>query len=70
MDYLAVIEGEPGNYSACVPDLPGCITVGETASEIRDNIREAIAAYLEETTRRGQRVPAPSTTAITVSAAA
>lgn len=70
MNYLVIIEGEQGNYSAYVPDLPGCITVGETRQEIESNVREAIDAYLQEIVRRGQSAPQASTQAFTVSIAA
>lgn len=64
-----ILEGEPGNYSAYVPDLPGCITVGETIEEIRVNIHEAVTLFLEETVKQGQCPPKPSTQALMVSAA-
>jgi len=70
MEYLVIIEGEPGNYSAYVPDLPGCITVGESQTEIETNIHEAIEAYLSESERRGLPKPKPSTFAVRVSIAA
>ena len=70
MDYLVIVEGEPGNFSAYVPDLPGCTTVGETREEIESNIREAIWLYLYKTSRRGELLPDPSTAAIRVSVAA
>lgn len=61
MNYLVITEGEKGNYSAYVPDLPGCISVGETIQEIESNIREAIHLYLDEIARRGDEPP-PATT--------
>ena len=42
MRYAIVIEKAEGNYSAYVPDLPGCVTVGDTVEELIDNIREAV----------------------------
>ena len=39
---------EEGGYSAFVPDLPGCVSQGETFEEARKNITEAIELYLEE----------------------
>jgi predicted RNase H-like HicB family nuclease len=70
MNYLVIIEGERGNYSAYAPDLPGCITVGETREEIETNMREAIDAYLQETSSRGVPTPPALTQAITISVAA
>jgi predicted RNase H-like HicB family nuclease len=67
--YLVIIEGVPGNYSAYVPDLPGCITVGETISEIQQNIKEAITLYAEESNSRGHAMPESTTQAMVISAA-
>ena len=44
--YAVVIEAAEGNYSAYVPDLPGCVAVGDTVDEVEEMIREAIAANL------------------------
>lgn len=46
--YAIVIERAPGtNYSAYVPDLPGCVATGDTMDEVRRNIQEAIGVHLE-----------------------
>lgn len=45
--YLIVIEKAETNYSAFSPDLPGCITVGDTIEGIISNMKEAIELYLE-----------------------
>ncbi|MTJ46827.1 type II toxin-antitoxin system HicB family antitoxin [Dolichospermum sp. UHCC 0259] len=47
MRYAIIIEKARDNYSAYVPDLPGCVTVGDTIEEIKQNIQEAIAFHLE-----------------------
>jgi len=47
MRYAIVIEDAGGNYSAYVPDLPGCIAVGATLEETETAIREAIEFHLE-----------------------
>jgi predicted RNase H-like HicB family nuclease len=47
MRYAIVIERTNGNYSAYVPDLPGCVTTGATIEEIEQNIREAVAFHLD-----------------------
>lgn len=48
MKYKAIIhEAEEGGYWAEVPSLPGCFSQGETQSEVKDNIKEAIEVYLE-----------------------
>ncbi len=48
MKYKAIIhQAEEGGYWAEVPSLPGCFSQGETQSEVKDNIKEAIEVYLE-----------------------
>ncbi len=44
-EYVVVIEDAGENFSAYVPDLPGCISTGATVEEATVNIRDAIAAY-------------------------
>jgi predicted RNase H-like HicB family nuclease len=64
--YAVVIEKGPNNYSAYVPDLPGCVTTGKTVEEIKTNIREAIELHLEGLMEDGAPVPEPSSVAIEV----
>jgi len=59
--YAIVIEKGPNNYSAYVPDLPGCITTGKTLEEVQRNIREAIELHLEGMREDGEPIPEPST---------
>ncbi len=59
MKYAVVIERGPMSYGAHVPDLPGCVAVGETKAEVCGLIREAIELYIEELEGEGQPVPAP-----------
>ena len=59
--YAVVIEEGPNNYSAYVPDLPGCITTGATLEEIEANIREAIELHLEGIREDGEEIPEPTT---------
>ena len=47
MRYAVVIEKSESNYSAYVPDLPGCVATGATVAEAESEIREAIAFHLE-----------------------
>ena len=58
--YAIVIEGEPGNYSAYVPDLPGCVMVGETVEEVRENMHEAIQLHIEGLREDNLPVPEPT----------
>jgi len=48
MRYAIVIEKVAGNYSAYVPDLPGCVATGATVAEVEVKIREAIVFHVEE----------------------
>jgi predicted RNase H-like HicB family nuclease len=62
MQYLVVVEKGPTSYGAHVPDLPGCITAGETKEEALALIREAIELHLEDLKNEGQPIPPPSST--------
>lgn len=62
MQYMVVIEKGPSSYGAHVPDLPGCIAVGQSRDEVLDLIREAIAFHIEGLQEQGLPVPAPSST--------
>ena len=57
MRYAIVIEKAEGNYSAYVPDLPGCVATGATVKEVEVEIREAIAFHLEGLREDGLPVP-------------
>jgi predicted RNase H-like HicB family nuclease len=62
MQYAIVIERVPGsNYSAYVPDLPGCVSTGNTVEEVQRNIEEAIAFHLEGMREDGLPIPEPTT---------
>ena len=62
MKYRVLIEqDEDGVYVAEVPSLPGCISQGETREEALENIREAIAVYLESLEAHNEPVPPPIT---------
>lgn len=59
-EYLVIFEWAGSNYSAYVPDLPGCISTGKTLEEIELNIKEAIELYLDTLKEDGQPVPEPT----------
>lgn len=59
MRYAVVIEKAESNYSAYVPDLPGCIATGATVEEAESRIREAIEFHLEGMREDGVSIPAP-----------
>ncbi len=61
MRYAIIIEGEPGNYSAYVPDLPGCVSVGDTVDEVTHEIQEAIRFHIEGLQEDNLPVPEPTT---------
>ena len=60
MRYAIVIENAGRNYSAYVPDLPGCVASGESIDEVERLIREAIEFHLEGLRADGEPIPAPS----------
>jgi predicted RNase H-like HicB family nuclease len=60
MRYAVVIEKAENNYSAYVPDLPGCITTGKTIEDTRRLIREAIEFHIDGMQEDGEPVPEPT----------
>jgi predicted RNase H-like HicB family nuclease len=60
MRYAIVIEKAEGNFSAYVPDLPGCVATGQTVAEVEAEIRDAIAFHLDGMREDGLTVPSPS----------
>lgn len=70
MKYVYVIErANDGSYSAYVPDLPGCTTSGDTADEVRRNIKDAVGTYIESLREHNEPVPAPTSSTDFVEAA-
>ncbi|WP_398475109.1 type II toxin-antitoxin system HicB family antitoxin [Tardiphaga sp.] len=63
MRYAVVIEKAENNYSAYVPDLPGCIATGETVQAVENEIRDAIRFHIDGLKEDGQPVPAPTSIA-------
>jgi predicted RNase H-like HicB family nuclease len=63
MGYLVVIEKAESNYSAYVPDLPGCVATGRTRAEVHEMISSAIAMHLEGMREDGVRIPEPAASA-------
>jgi len=58
--YAIVIENAGGNYSAYVPDLPGCVATGATIEEVETQIREAVAFHIDGLREDGLPIPKPS----------
>ena len=63
MRYAIVIEKAGSNYSAYVPDLPGCIATRPTVGAVENEIREAIRFHIDGLKADGLPVPAPTTIA-------
>jgi predicted RNase H-like HicB family nuclease len=72
MEYAIVIEKAPGssNYSAYVPDLPGCVATGESVEEIKRLMEEGIAFHIEGLREDGLPIPQPSTQVAVIEVAA
>ncbi len=64
LDYPVLIEPltaeDGGGFIATVPDLPGCTSDGETPEDALTNVRDAIAAWIEEAQALGRPIPKPS----------
>ena len=69
MRYAMIIETGERNYSAYLPDLPGCIATGKTVEEVRKRMREAIELHLAGMREDGLPIPEPTTLADYVEAA-
>lgn len=63
MRYLVVIEKGETSYGAYVPDLPGCVAVGETIEEVQALIAEAIEFHIEGMQEDGLSIPKPTSIA-------
>jgi predicted RNase H-like HicB family nuclease len=63
MRYAVVIEKADRNYSAYVPDLPGCVATGDTVNAVEIDIRDAIRFHIEGLKEDGLPVPAPTSIA-------
>ncbi len=63
MRCAVVIEKAEGNYSAYVPDLPGCVAAGATVTAVEAEIREAIRSHIEGLKPDGLPIPKPTSIA-------
>ena len=63
MRYAAVIEKAEGNFSAYVPDLPGCVATGDTVALVEREIGDAIRTHVDNLKKSGQPVPPPTSLA-------
>ncbi len=60
MKYVVVVEKGESSYGAHVPDLPGCIAVGDTKEEVLALIKEAIEFHIDGLKEDGEPVPSPA----------
>ena len=70
MRYLVVVEKGSTSFGAYVPDLPGCIAVGESREEVLESIQDAIELHLEALRENGEPIPPPSSSSELVEVAA
>ena len=63
MKYVHIIEKGDSSFGAYVPDLPGCVAVGETREEAKNLIQEAIEFHIEGLKEDGSPIPAPNSEA-------
>lgn len=61
MKYIVVYEQTPNNWSAFVPDLPGCVAAADTREETEQLIREGIGYHIEMLREHNEPVPQPGT---------
>jgi len=61
MKYLVVFEKGEDSVGAYVPDLPGCVAVGDTFEEVEELIRGAIDFHIRGMRADGEEIPQPST---------
>ncbi len=60
MKYLIIIEKSDGGYSAYSPDVPGCVSTGNTQEETEKNMREAIEFHIDGLKEEGYEIPEPT----------
>ena len=60
MRYVVIVEQGENNVGAYVPDLPGCVAVGDTKEEVLRTIQEAVELHLEVMREEGLPIPEPS----------
>lgn len=60
LQYLMIIEKGENNYSAYLPDLPGCVATGKTLAEVKENLSLALKMHLDGLKEDGEVIPEPS----------
>jgi predicted RNase H-like HicB family nuclease len=61
MKYAIILEWTTTGFSAYSPDLPGCVSAGDTAEETEANMRKAIKAHIALMREDGMPIPTPQT---------
>jgi len=61
IEYAVIYERGETNWGAYIPDLPGCISIGNSFAEVQENIKEAIELYLEVLQEDGKTISKPLT---------
>jgi predicted RNase H-like HicB family nuclease len=69
MKFTIIIEKGPTSYGAYIPDLPGCVAVGDTREETMKLLQEGAEMHLEAMREDGEKIPEPSSTAAEVDVA-
>lgn len=59
MEYVVIVEQGETSFGAYVPDLPGCVAVGDSRDEAMELIREAIELHIQSLRENGEPVPPP-----------
>jgi predicted RNase H-like HicB family nuclease len=65
-EFAIVIEDAGVNFSAYVPDLPGCVATGASIDEVTAQIKQAIELHIDSLREHGEEVPSPTSRAATV----
>jgi len=60
VEYLVVVEKGKTSYGAYVPDLPGCVAVGDSRREVLKLIRQGIALHIQALREAGDPIPVPA----------
>jgi len=60
MEFLVVVEKGKSSYGAYVPDLPGCVAVGDSRRKVLKLIREGIELHIESMRASGESIPVPT----------
>jgi predicted RNase H-like HicB family nuclease len=58
--YLVIFEQGPGHLAGYVPDVPGCVAIGQSMIELREKLHEALESHLTAIAREGKPLPEPS----------